>query len=270
MAKKAKYVSSNERVKDILKDFQNLGYSHGISTVFTDYITLISCAVSNRVDKVHFEERENLYLNTIKKYNEEERLKIVEIHNKVINTLEQTLYEKDLLGEIYHALNLSNSWNGQFFTPIHIAHLMASITIGTSIDEIKSKGHFTLQEPTCGSGVMVIAAADVLYKNKLNPSQDMCVLAIDNDIRCAMMTYIQLSYLGIPAVVVHGDSLRIEEYTRFYTPVYMLGGWLWREPLGMTEKISDDDLKLREMEQPIITLMKSILNEEEEKENGQV
>ncbi len=260
-----KYVSSDERVKEIIKEIQTFGYSHGISTVFTDYITLISCAISNSVDKVHFKEREKLYLSTIKKYNEDERPKFVELHNKIVNALEETLFEKDLLGEIYHALNLSNSWNGQFFTPIHIAHLMASITVGTSFEEINKKGYFTLQEPTCGSGVMVIAAADVLYKNNLSPSHNMCVLAVDNDIRCAMMTYIQLSYLGIPAVVVHGDSLRIEEYTRFYTPVYILGGWLWREPLGMTGKICSDDLKLRKTENPIVTFLNNIMKTEEER-----
>ena len=259
-----KYVSSDERVKEIIKEIQTFGYSHGISTVFTDYITLISCAISNSVDKVHFKEREKLYLSTIKKYNEDERPKFVELHNKIVNALEETLFEKDLLGEIYHALNLSNSWNGQFFTPIHIAHLMASMTVGTSFEEINKKGYFTLQEPTCGSGVMVIAAANVLYKNNLSPSQNMCVLAIDNDIRCAMMTYIQLSYLGIPAVVVHGDSLRIEEYTRFYTPMYILGGWLWRELLGMTEKICSDDLKLRKIENPIVTFLNNIMKTEEE------
>ena len=136
MAKKARCVSTDEKVKDIIKDIQNLGYSHGISTVFTDYITLISCVISNRVDKVHFEEREKLYLSTIKKYSVDERPKFVELHNKIVNTLEETLFEKDLLGEIYHALNLSNSWNGQFFTPIHIALLMASITVGASFEEI--------------------------------------------------------------------------------------------------------------------------------------
>lgn len=267
MAKKAKYVSSDSRVNEIISDIQSLGCSHGISTVFTDYITLASCAISNRVDKVHFDERENLYMSTIKKYSEEERPKFAELHNKVVNVLNQTLFEKDLLGEIYHALNLSSSWNGQFFTPIHIAHLMASMTIGTSVDEINKKGYFTLQEPTCGSGVMVIAAANALYENHLSPSHNMCVLAVDNDIRCAMMAYIQLSYLGIPAVVIHGDSLRIEEYTRFYTPVYMLGGWLWREPLGMTEKISQDDMKLRRMEDPILTLINSFINSEEDSGN---
>lgn len=59
-----------------------------------------------------------------------------------------------------------------------------------------------------------------------------------------MMAYIQLSYLGIPAVVVHGDSLRNEEYTRFYTPIYVLNGWLWKEPMSLTNQICDDDIKL--------------------------
>ena len=116
MAKNTKYVGSDERVKDIISDIQSLGYSHGISTVFSDYITLASCAVSNRVDKLHFKERENLYMSAIKKYSKEEAPKFKELHIKVVDALEQSLYERDLLGEIYHALNLSNSWNGQFFT----------------------------------------------------------------------------------------------------------------------------------------------------------
>ena len=44
----------------------------------------------------------------------------------------------------------------------------------------------------------------------------------------------------------------------------------WKKPLGMTEKICSDDLKLREMEEPIIALMNSFLDAEEEIESGQV
>lgn len=94
---------------------------------------------------------------------------------------------------------------------------------------------------------MVIAAADALHKNHYNPSQNMCVIAVDNDIRCAMMAYIQLSYLGIPAVVIHGDGLLVKEYARFYTPVYILGGWLWKEPMSFTDQICDDDKKLTDI-----------------------
>ena len=226
MAKKATYVSHNTRVKEIIRHIENMGYRHGISTVFDDYLTIASCMVSNAVDKVHFEEREALYLQIIKKYDREELQKFVELHVMVVNALEQSLFTTDLLGELYHSLNLSNSANGQFFTPMHIAQFMAEIMIGPKCDEIDTKGYITLCEPTCGSGVMVIAAASSLYKNHYNPSQNMCVLAVDKDIRCARMAYIQLSFLGIPAIVVHGDSLCMAEYDRFYTPSYMLDGWI--------------------------------------------
>lgn len=244
MSKKT-YISSDNRIKELVNAFQELGMRHSISNVFTDYLILISCAVSNSVDKLHFPEREKMYLDTIKKYNESEQKKFVEIHKKVIAVMEQSLYEKDVLGEVFHALNLSNSWNGQFFTPMPVARLMADITFKDAEKEVNEQGFITIQEPTCGSGVMEIAAANTLFSKKLNPSQNMCVLAVDNDIRCAMMAYIQLSYLGIPAVVVHGDSMLVKDYSRFYTPVYLLNGWLWKAQMSLTDTISEDDTKLR-------------------------
>ena len=247
MAKKSTYVSHDTRVKEIIKLIENIGYRHGITTVFDDYLYISSCAVSNIVDKLHFEEREKLYMQTIKKYSKEELQQLVKLHTMVINALEQSLYSADLLGEVYHSLNLSNSRNGQFFTPMYIAQLIAQMTIGPKCEEIKTKGYVTVCEPTCGSGVMVMAAADALHKNHYSPLQNMCVLAVDNDIRCAMMAYIQLSYLGIPAVVIHGDSLLVKEYARFYTPVYILGGWLWKEPMSFTDQVCDDDKKLMDM-----------------------
>lgn len=68
MENKTKYISSDNRIKDIISDIQNIEYTHGISTVFADYITLASCAVSNTVEKLHFDEQETLYMNMIKKY----------------------------------------------------------------------------------------------------------------------------------------------------------------------------------------------------------
>lgn len=39
------------------------------------------------------------------------------------------------------------------------------------------------------------------------------------------MTYLQLSLLHIPAVVVHGNALSLEEWGHWYTPAHILGGW---------------------------------------------
>jgi len=42
------------------------------------------------------------------------------------------------------------------------------------------------------------------------------------------MAYVQLSLLHVPAVVIHGDTLLLEEYGHWHTPAHMLGGWRYR------------------------------------------
>ena len=96
MSKKEKYISPDDRMKEIAKNFQALGYRQGISTAFTDYITLASCAISNSVDMLHYDEREKLYCKTIKKYTDEEQKLITEIHNKIIGVMGECLYQKDV------------------------------------------------------------------------------------------------------------------------------------------------------------------------------
>ncbi len=43
------------------------------------------------------------------------------------------------------------------------------------------------------------------------------------------MTYIQCALYGIPAVVIHGNSLSLEEWSHWYTPVYIFDGWRFRK-----------------------------------------
>src|SRR5579863_8704513 len=44
------------------------------------------------------------------------------------------------------------------------------------------------------------------------------VTAVDVDPKCVHMTYLQLSLLHVPAIVVHGNSLSLEEFGHWYTP----------------------------------------------------
>lgn len=39
------------------------------------------------------------------------------------------------------------------------------------------------------------------------------------------MAYVQLSLLGIPAVVVHGNALSLEVWGVWYTPAHVMVGW---------------------------------------------
>jgi hypothetical protein len=59
---------------------------------------------------------------------------------------------------------------------------------------------------------MLIAGAQAMKGKGLNPQQDALFVGQDIDARCARMTFIQLSLLGIPAVIICGDSLAFKTY----------------------------------------------------------
>ena len=76
-----------------------------------------------------------------------------------------------------------------------------------------------INEPTCGSGTMVIGAVWAMKQKDFDFRHKSFFVAQDIDIRCVWMAYIQLSLYGIPAVVIHGDTLAMKEWSRWYTPL---------------------------------------------------
>lgn len=90
---------------------------------------------------------------------------------------------------------------------------------------IAERGFITVNDPCTGGGAMLIAAAHALQDEGLNHSQQMHATAKDIDIKAVHMTYIQLSLLGVPAVVVHGNSLAVEQRSVWRTPAHVLGFW---------------------------------------------
>lgn len=94
---------------------------------------------------------------------------------------------------------------------------------------------------------MILAAAEVMMSKGLNYCEHLVVMATDSDPRCIHMAYIQLSLYGIPAVVIHGNTITLQEQTRWYTPMYILGKWVWRRPFSLSgERSADDELLKRE------------------------
>lgn len=86
----------------------------------------------------------------------------------------------------------------------------------------------------------------------------MVVTAQDIDLKCVHMTYLQLSLYGIPAVVIHGNTLTVEEWSRWYTPVYMLDGWAWKSQCSMTDAKNADDETIKQVTEPLYAAIKSI------------
>lgn len=99
---------------------------------------------------------------------------------------------EDILGDIYHSLRLNNEWNGQFFTPDHVARLMAKLSNPVSESD-SDEGYVTINEPTCGSGTMVIACIWEMKKRGFDYRNKAFFVAQDIDIRCVWMAYIEIA-----------------------------------------------------------------------------
>ena len=86
---------------------------------------------------------------------------------------------------------------------------------------VSTEDVITLTEPTCGSSGMIIAYARALRDKGINYQRLLDIKASDIDFACVYMSYIQLSLLGIKAVVVRQDSLLWEKVPHehiFVTP----------------------------------------------------
>lgn len=126
----------------------------------------------------------------------------------------------DWLGEIYMSLEIENKTSGQFYTPYSISLLMAELTFHGQEKILQKQRWLGYYEPCCGSGSMIIAFAEVMKRNKYNYQKQLYVLCEDIDENWLLMTYIQLSLMGIDAICKVKNSLTLTEYSTWSTPVH--------------------------------------------------
>ena len=119
----------------------------------------------------------------------------------------------DFLGEWAGLNNALNIGAGQVFTPYYVSKMMAEITI---VQKKEEEHPIVINEPTCGSGGIVIASFEVLRDKGFSP-KDFYIVAQDIDIHCVDMTFIQCSLLDIPAIILHGNSLTLDIFDKFQT-----------------------------------------------------
>ena len=229
--------------QQFIKIFNKLAYRFSPWEVWKDFIVMFACAISNSLDKTHYEEREALYLKTIQKYNKEERELFPQLAAETVIALEEN-QEQDFLGDIFMNLGLGNKSGGQFFTPYHICELMAKVTIGDILPQIKKNSYITVCDPCCGAGATLIAGIHEIRKQlegKLNYQNHVLVVAQDIDYTTALMCYIQLSLLGVAAYIKIGNTLTepmcsddtLANY--WYTPMYFFDVWTLRRIFRGTE-----------------------------------
>ena len=166
------------RRADIIKVIKSISGKYSEYEIFTDWIRCMALSISNTVtfrkDDV-WHERERMYVDTMRKYTEEEVNKLCEMTMLLVETLEEG--PDDVLGKIYMESGMGSKAAGQFFTPFHVAELTAKLAIHAHIDEYMQGEKLTINEPTCGGGAMIIASAKALK----DEGKELWILTGDNE-----------------------------------------------------------------------------------------
>jgi type I restriction-modification system DNA methylase subunit len=225
----------------MIKLFEKLAYKHNLWTVYSDFLEMAAISLSNSVDFINRSKREKRYMDIIAGYSKEEESIFPQLFGELVMALEEET--TDVLGEIFMELQLGNKWKGQFFTPIHVSKAMGALSLQNIDTVIKEKGFITVLEPAAGGGSTIIGLALALKEKGFNYQKDMVVTAVDLDVKAVHMCYVQLSILGIPAVVMHGNTLSMEMFEEWKTPFYILHGWQFKkqkEPKPIELKVKED------------------------------
>jgi type I restriction-modification system DNA methylase subunit len=196
--------------KEIINIINGMAGKYSGYEIFTDWIRCLALSIAQSTHMIRnkaWQDREQLYLDTVRKYSSDDLEKFGELTARLIEALEEG--PDDILGKVYMEAGMGSKFAGQFFTPFHLSELCAMCGLQEQIEAYKSGEieKITVNEPSCGGGAMIIAAAKILKDNGINYQKAMDVVAQDLDWKGVYMCYVQLSLLGISAICVQGDTL---------------------------------------------------------------
>ena len=246
--------------KEFQKIFDKLCYGRTPHSVWDDFIFMSAAAIFNGtaisngmamsdgeavVDGTAVsdtQKRADKFAIISKNYSPDELKLIAQLFALTAVALEENP-QQDYLGQLFMELNFGNVRAGQYFTPYHVAELMADL----SMTSAKNHRYETVNDPACGSGVMLIATYNKMILLKRDPTTELFVVGQDIDCSIALMCYIQLSLLGAAGYVVVGDSLAqpltgdplFAPDGAWCTPMYYHWVWAWRRTIRQLEKLEE-------------------------------
>lgn len=188
----------------LIKAIQSMEGRYSGYEIFSDFVKVSALAIANACKPIHdkvWQTREQEYMDIQHRHTQEEMDLFSEMFGMLAIALEED--PRDVLGEVYMKAGLGSAATGQFFTPWHLSLLNAKLGLNEPCED----GIYRVNEPSCGGGGMIIAAAVILKEKGLNYQRCMEVVAQDLDWKAVYMRYVQLSLLGIKADVVQGDTL---------------------------------------------------------------
>jgi type I restriction-modification system DNA methylase subunit len=148
---------------------RQLAYSQHLFTVFRHFVALSAIALSNVADPINKAAREVQYLAIVKQYKPEQFQQFPPMLGMLALCLEHE--HTDVLGRLYHRLEIHNEQSGQFFTPYSVCVAMAKMLVHDAKHLVEEQEFIRAQEPCVGSGAMVIALAQALREEGINYQQ---------------------------------------------------------------------------------------------------
>jgi hypothetical protein len=234
--------------KRFMDGFRDLCHARHQYPVWADLWEMFALTIMNPLTKQLYseseelqkvwQEREDRYLSIIKKYKKDEVQTITEMFAALVEEFQIHPFQ-DFAGQIYMELGIGNNNAGQFFTPYSVCGLMAQVTQDhESIRQtVKDKGWYCMYDCACGGGATMIAGLEQANNefHRLNWRNHVMVNANDIDIVCCSMCYVQLSLIGVAAIVTCSNALMQGEVNFYkepekvwFTPEYFSEVWVQR------------------------------------------
>ena len=212
-----------EKKKAFITILDDLDRSKHRQDNFRNFCDMAYCAIAKRtaLDEEAAENFEARYMEIVGTYSDKDDVrKMPELMS--LTTL--ALHEKgcDFLGEIAGEIGALDKRNCQFFTPYHISRLMAEVSLEGATTTINEQGFISVSDPAAGAGCMILASADYLEDQGHDILYSMSAQVTELSRMTYHMLYIQLALRGIPASVIHGNSLSLEVFESAYTPSAMI------------------------------------------------
>lgn len=182
--------------------------------VFKDFIALFAITLSNKV--VPNQENIKRYNKIYDSYDKSEQYNFYALSAELTKLFCNEKDPYDILGDIYQEITNKNYLKLITNSPLQEVGKKLQGVININ----KKNNNGKMLEMNCGSGAMILAYASTLKLFKLDYKFDLEVTAIDTDITNVFMTYIQLYFFEISAVVILSDEKNNKELMRLYTTLY--------------------------------------------------
>ena len=207
-------------ISNIVKKIQSTDQKYNYDEIFFDWIKSMFYAYANSCNSDGYEDREEKFSRLAEKHGAKTMQVFYECQAELVMLFEEKGID-DYLGKIHHQLGVHNKMKGQFFTPFHLAKMMAETQVSGVIKELE-KGKIKITDQACGSACLLLAMLAVLKEKGINYQKNVMIVCSDLDENAIQMAYIQLSLSGAAAKCENKNALTGEIFGSWVTLGAML------------------------------------------------